>query len=46
MTSAAALSALSDLRVLDLARVRAGPTCCRLLSSDRRSIYRVHRRGF
>jgi crotonobetainyl-CoA:carnitine CoA-transferase CaiB-like acyl-CoA transferase len=38
MTSAAALSALSHLRVLDLTRARAGPTCCRYRRTDGRSI--------
>jgi crotonobetainyl-CoA:carnitine CoA-transferase CaiB-like acyl-CoA transferase len=32
MTSAAPSTALSHLRVLDLSRVRAGPTCCRVLA--------------
>src|ERR1039458_9746207 len=32
MTDPASLSALSHLRVLDLTRARAGPTCCRILA--------------
>ncbi|CAN5510096.1 CaiB/BaiF CoA-transferase family protein [soil metagenome] len=32
MTSAAPSTALAHLRVLDLTRVRAGPTCCRVLA--------------
>ena len=32
MTRPAGSSALSHLRVLDLTRARAGPTCCRILA--------------
>ena len=32
MTGPAGSSALSHLRVLDLTRARAGPTCCRILA--------------
>jgi crotonobetainyl-CoA:carnitine CoA-transferase CaiB-like acyl-CoA transferase len=32
MSSASSSSALAHLRVLDLTRVRAGPTCCRVLA--------------